>query len=499
MTLDDALNLCYNYTRKIRIIQRATCSPHVVFAFQGSFDHNKEEFQLKEDSGQTIEKKLVQMKVADLIPYERNPRKIPREAVDAVRESYRQCGVIDPIEIDENNIILSGHTRRLAAIEEKLEIVDVLLVTGLTEPQKKKYRILANKTGEKSGWDYELLTLEIAELDFEGYDFEWDIPGEDGTAGDWEDIGQKGSLVARYVVPPFTVLNAGAKYWQDRKKEWLRFIHSDTGRSNTLLSEGLLRLAKKTRSKKITGSSIFDPVLTEALEAWFCPAGGHVLDPFAGGSVRGLVSAFTGRDYTGIDLRQEQIDANEEDYLQNCGMDDFTGNHLRHPRWITGDSMNVRKLAGDKEYDFLLTCPPYHDLEKYSDDPHDLSNMDYETFRETYFTIIREAFGILKENAFAAIVVGEIRDKKGYQRNFVSDTIRAFTEAGAKYFSELVLCTCVGTAAVRASHSFSKGRKPIKIHQNVLVFVKGNEKKIQLGDYEYVFPEEELQNDVEEE
>lgn len=62
-----------------------------------------------------IEKKLVRMKVADLIPYERNPRKIPQEAIDDVKESYMQCGVIDPIEIDENNVILSGHTRRLAS------------------------------------------------------------------------------------------------------------------------------------------------------------------------------------------------------------------------------------------------------------------------------------------------------------------------------------------------------------------------------------------------
>ena len=445
-----------------------------------------------------IKKELIRIKVTELIPYERNPRKIPQEAVEDVRESYRQCGVIDPIEIDENNVILSGHTRRLAAIAENVEEVDALRVTGLSDKQKRKYRVLANKTGEKSGWDYELLSAELEDLDFEGYDFEWNIPDGDVDPDEWENIGQKGSLAAKYVVPPFTVLNAGAKYWQDRKKEWMRFIHSGAGRSDTLLGEGLLRLAKKTQSKNITGSSIFDPVLTEALEAWFCPAGGHVLDPFAGGSVRGLVSAFTGRDYTGIDLRQEQIDANEEDFRLNQTMEDFTGKPLRHPTWITGDSANIRQLAGDRSYDFLLTCPPYHDLEKYSDDPHDLSNMDYETFRETYFTIIRESFALLKENAFAAIVVGEIRDKKGYQRNFLSDTIRAFTDAGAKYFSEMVLCTCVGTAAVRASRIFSKGRKPIKIHQNVLVFVKGNEKKIQLGEYDYIFPEDENEDLTEE-
>lgn len=121
-----------------------------------------------------IKKELVKIKLDDLVPYERNPRKIPQEAIDDVKESYRQCGVIDPIEIDENNVILSGHTRRLAALDMGIKEVDALRVTGLTEKQKKKYRLLANKTGEKSGWDYELLDWELEDLDFEGYDFGFD-------------------------------------------------------------------------------------------------------------------------------------------------------------------------------------------------------------------------------------------------------------------------------------------------------------------------------------
>ena len=62
-----------------------------------------------------IKKTLIRMNVDDLVPYERNPRKIPQDAIDDVCESYRQCGVIDPIEVDEDNVILAGHTRRLQA------------------------------------------------------------------------------------------------------------------------------------------------------------------------------------------------------------------------------------------------------------------------------------------------------------------------------------------------------------------------------------------------
>ena len=126
-----------------------------------------------------MEKTLIRIKTAELVPYEKNPRKIPQSAVDAVKESYRQCGVIDPIEIDENNVILSGHTRRLAAIELGIDEIDALRVVGLDEKAKRKYRLLANKTGEKSGWDYDLLADELGDLDFDGYDFEWDLPEEE--------------------------------------------------------------------------------------------------------------------------------------------------------------------------------------------------------------------------------------------------------------------------------------------------------------------------------
>lgn len=136
-----------------------------------------------------IEKKLVRMKVKDLIPYERNPRKIPQEAVDDVKESFMQCGVIDPIEVDEENVILSGHTRRLAAIDMKLDEVDALVVTGLSEEQKRKYRLLANKTGEKTTWDVDLLQWELQDLNFEGYDFGFELDDDDVDVDDFFDRG----------------------------------------------------------------------------------------------------------------------------------------------------------------------------------------------------------------------------------------------------------------------------------------------------------------------
>ena len=125
-----------------------------------------------------MEKQLLRMKLADLVPYENNPRH-NEEAVEATIASMQQCGNIDPIEVDENNVILSGHTRRLALLKMGYEESDVIRVTGLSEHQKKKYRILANKTNEFAGWDFDKLEEELEGLDFEGFDFGLDFLNDD--------------------------------------------------------------------------------------------------------------------------------------------------------------------------------------------------------------------------------------------------------------------------------------------------------------------------------
>lgn len=103
-----------------------------------------------------IDKKLKLINVSDLITYENNPR-INDDAVEAVAESIRQCGNLDPIEVDENNVILSGHTRRLALLRLGVAETQVIVIDGLTDEQKQKYRLLANKTNEIATWDFEKL------------------------------------------------------------------------------------------------------------------------------------------------------------------------------------------------------------------------------------------------------------------------------------------------------------------------------------------------------
>jgi len=229
-----------------------------------------------------------------------------------------------------------------------------------------------------------------------------------------------------------------------------------------------------------SGTSIFDPVLCELAYRWWTPSGGHVLDPFAGGSVRGIVAAMLGCQYTGIDLSARQIEANRQQ------ADELLTDNK--PTWIVGDSKNISTLAPG-EYDFIFSCPPYADLEVYSDDPNDLSNMAYPDFKSVYHEIIYSAVSMLKPNRFACFVVGDVRDKKGFYRNFPAHTIEAFQDAGMTLYNEAVLVTAVGSLPIRVSKQFGSYRKLGKTHQNVLVFYKGDVADIKTwGDVECGVP-----------
>lgn len=218
------------------------------------------------------------------------------------------------------------------------------------------------------------------------------------------------------------------------------------------------------------GTSIFDPVLCELVYRWFCPPGHLILDPFAGGSVRGIVASKLGRRYVGIDLRPEQIEANRLQAARICTKTDPP------PHWIVGDAIDLPTLAPDP-VDLLFSCPPYGDLEVYSDDPRDLSTLPYAAFITKYRAIIAHAVAQLRPDRFACFVVGDLRDKAGYYRRFVAATEQAFEDAGARLYNSAILVTAVGSLPIRVGRMFDSARKLGKTHQNVVIFVKGDPAK----------------------
>jgi DNA modification methylase len=272
--------------------------------------------------------------------------------------------------------------------------------------------------------------------------------------------------VERFIIPPLSVFRVASGYWQDRKKAWLSLgIQSDKGRDDGML-KNLAALSKKVSGSSLPTESIFDPVLCEIMYRWFCPSGGQILDPFAGGSVRGIMAGSLDYNYTGIDLRQEQVDANTQqiEIVKD-----------KKPVWLCGDSREMdNHLPLGFECDFVFSCPPYADLEVYSKQPEDLSNMDYPGFKAAYWDIINKSCSHLREDSFACFIVGEARSKNGTYYGLVPDTIKAFEDAGLRYYDEMILVTQIAAKALTVAEGFVKSRKIGKIHQNILVFVKGD-------------------------
>lgn len=732
--------------------------------------------------------RLDRVRASDLLPNPKNWRTHPKEQQDALRGVLAEIGYADVLiarETPAGLMLLDGHARAEITPDADVPVI----VLDLNDEEADKLLATLDPLAAMAGRDEAALAALIAGINTDSEAIQKMLDDLVGKAGASSSTGPRDTppgLVERFGVPPFTVLDARQGYWQDRKRAWLSLgLQSEVGRGANLLfrstaelvafsfgfghysevkawmearraegldDEAMKGLAAEAQAKRETrvgsnaqarekasaGSSIFDPVLCELAYRWFSAPGATVLDPFAGGSVRGIVAARLGRDYVGIDLRPEQVEANRRqwseigsalvavapdvpdstpaltpvDWVEDEGVwlkrDDafaFAGTRggkvrtcrvlaegapglvtagsrqspqanivaqiarrlgvpcrvhtpqgelspellaakaagaeiVQHPagyntvivararedaaargwteipfgmeceeairqtstqtanipadaarlvvpcgsgmslagilhglvrygrsipvvavvvgadpekrldkwapkgwremvklvpsgldyhtpapttevggveldpiyeakclpfldpgdclwivgrrqtaepvaqaaclapRWIAGDSHDLPTLLDpDFGADLVFSCPPYADLEVYSDDPRDLSTMEYPAFLYAYREIIARCVERLRPDRFAVFVVGDVRDGKGLYRNFPAETIAAFEAAGAHLYNEAVLVTAISTLALRAASAFVAARKLGKAHQNVLVFVKGDPKK----------------------
>lgn len=272
---------------------------------------------------------------------------------------------------------------------------------------------------------------------------------------------------------PFTIFNTKDGMWQAKKRKWIGLgIKSEVGRDAVTFhmkdwadkkgQEGLLK-----GNKLPSDTSIFDPVLCEIVYRWFCVENGKILDPFAGGSVRGIVANYLDYDYTGIELREEQVRSNYEQAKSIFGDDT-----QKQPHWLIGDSNRVLDDVKNEDFDLVFTCPPYVNMEVYSDLDEDISNMDYDDFIFTLESILRKSCKKLKHGGNLVIVVGEVRNKQGNYYGFVADTIKMIQKINGMYFyNDAILETSLASAALRAAKNMVSA-KLVKVHQNVLMFRK---------------------------
>lgn len=407
--------------------------------------------------------------IGSLKEWDQNPR-YNQEAVDKVALSIKRFGFASPIIVrSEDRTIICGHTRFLAAQQIGLTQVPVRFMD--LDPTEAQLLALAdNRIGEIADWNEQLLgeilrDLREEDLSSIGFsdeeltsfidDLDSDIPN------DFEEY--RPDLYERFLMPPFSVIDSSNGQWQKRKKHWKQYFSSNEGRGKCLINDSPLM------QQVDGGTSIFDPVLCEVVYTWFSSEDALVLDPFAGGSVRGLMAAFLNRNYIGLDIREEQIEENVAQHKEQP-------NISKKVEWIHANSENI-DLHVNEQADLIFTCPPYFDLEVYSDLKEDLSNKSFEEFLVSYQTIIEKSCQLLKDDRFAVVVIGDIRDNQGMYRNIVSKTIEYFLEAGLSLYNEIILKTALATVPLRAARPFKATRKVCKCHQNILVFLKGDPHK----------------------
>lgn len=442
---------------------------------------------------------------------------------------YRALTAVESMSIDELAQRLSGlrdYNKKTEAERQHLinywdewkanPTAPIIKASELSEDERREF-VIKDNIGY-GDWDMDALANEwdSQDLDDWGLDVWQDNRENEGGSGTGDSSPANASLNDRFVVPPFSILDTRKGYWQARKKMWRELI-GDMGesRNDTLITSPEIKykvLYQRTRkhreelgvsfkeyldkyvpddvkereaSKVLSvGVSLFDPVLSEICCRWFTPeAGAKIFDCFAGDTQKGLVCGQCGYEFTGIELRQEQVDINNR----------ALADRSLSVKYICDDGRNVAKYFDTDSQDLLFSCPPYFDLEHYSDLENDVSNQkSYECFIKILHDAFVSAIGCLKENRFAVIVVGDVRDKhSGFYYDFCGDIKRIFKDGGMSLYNEIILVETGASTALRASR-YMDTRKVAKMHQNILVFYKGNPKDIKKHFPKIEFTQEEL-------
>lgn len=283
------------------------------------------------------------------------------------------------------------------------------------------------------------------------------------------------ALHEKYVVPPFSVFNTHQPYYRERMRMWRDMGMCGTnGRitSNNGLSYDNRRMDKhSSRKTELNGTSTFSPVLTEVVYKWFTPhENSKIFDPFAGGITRGAIASVLGHRYIGYDINDKQVKSNIQEYEELVQKYDIQGTC----EWECRDTYN--NYCGSNMFDLVFTCPPYFNLERYSDIQGDLSLIDdYNYFLDKYEHIIYQCYKCLKDDSFMVWVVSDVRNKSTTEYyGLVADTIKIAQNKGFKFYNEIILYNDTGNLAIVSGDYLDRARKVGRQHQNVLVFYKGD-------------------------
>ncbi|MHC4621766.1 MAG: hypothetical protein ACYTEQ_28830 [Planctomycetota bacterium] len=211
------------------------------------------------------------------------------------------------------------------------------------------------------------------------------------------------------------------------------------------------------------GASIFNPAVAAWALNMYAPKRGLCFDPFAGGGTRAIMAAKHGLLYRGWELRAEECEAVR---ARVAAQGETEGVEI-----VQGDSRDIGEQEQCGCADFLLTCPPYYNLERYGGGVGDLSEcVDYCSFLRGLRQCVEGCRHVLKRGALAIWVVGLFRDNEGTLVPFHHDVTRLHTENGFRMREEIVLALR-NNGAVQRVGNFEKGQRHlIRTHEYALVF-----------------------------
>jgi len=248
-----------------------------------------------------------------------------------------------------------------------------------------------------------------------------------------------------------------------------------TGMANIVLGHQtvengvIINHREKTLNKN---ASVLDPVACDAILRFFMPDNGkRVYNPFGGGVQMGFVTGDYGYDYISSEIRQNQCDAN------NLLCSKLKGD----AKWVKSDSSTY---IPEGKFDLCFTCPPYYKVEEYLDydgnpPEGELNSLpSYEEFRDMLFEGYKKAISVLNDNCFFVVMTGDSRDSKGAYYGCEAEHEMFFKQQGLHIYNKIVYLECEFTRLAHAKKTIGASRKFPKREQKILVFYKGDIKKI---------------------
>jgi len=270
-------------------------------------------------------------------------------------------------------------------------------------------------------------------------------------------------FMSTYGMIPYSIWESDDPKFSNPILKYLKERQGKSTRENTLKSFG----GAGENTAYTATTSYFNPKLCKMVYSSYCPKNGTIFDPFSS-VVRPYVAKILDYNYTGCEVRKDECDK-----INNI----LNTNALFETSEVNVLNMDCREFESDKKFDLIFTCPPYWNLETYSEQDNDMSAIsNYADFLVEMGRVYSKCSSLMYEESYCCFVVADFRDysegRKLINRlvPFVSDMIRCGEDAGLSLYDKVIIKKPMGTAPSRLK--LWNKRKTVRIHEELLIFKK---------------------------